>query len=34
MSFMSILAITREYNSRLLAQKHDGLGHNIRIIDS
>ena len=34
MSFMSIPAILQEYNDGLLAQKDDGLGHNIRIVES
>ena len=34
MSFMSIPTILWEYNDDLLTQKDDGLGHNIRIIDS
>ena len=31
---MRIPAKLQEYNDGLLAQKEDGLGHNIRIIDS
>ena len=34
MSFKSIPTILREYNDGLLAQKDNGLGHNIGIIDS
>ena len=34
MSFMRIPTILQEYNNGFLAQKDDGLGNNIRIIDS
>ena len=34
MGFMSIPIIFQEYSNGLLAQKDDGLGRNIRIIDS
>ena len=34
MSFISIPTILREHNDGLLTQKDDGLGHNIRTINS
>ena len=34
MNFMSIPIILQGYNDGLIAQKDDGLRHNIRIIDS